>query len=92
MAPTAAAARPQRIPATALQALLDAAVDAIVIIDVRGNIVAFNAAAERMFGYAESELLGQPVQVLMPEPYIRRCNGHAAPTAQSSRRPRSTSA
>ncbi|HEY7673254.1 MAG TPA: PAS domain S-box protein [Gammaproteobacteria bacterium] len=53
----------------ALEALLDAAVDAIVMIDESGAIVSFNNAAETMFGYSAAEVLGQPIQVLMPEPY-----------------------
>ncbi len=52
-----------------LQALLDAAVDAIIVIDDRGAITTFNAAAERLFGYLSAEVLGKSVDVLMPEPY-----------------------
>jgi two-component system sensor kinase FixL len=62
-----------------LQALLDAAVDAIVWIDHRGRIEGFNRAAERLFGYAEAEIRGRSVSTLMPDPegsahdaYIRR--------------------
>ena len=51
-----------------LKALMDAAVDAICVIDDSGNVIQFNPAAERMFGYAESEILGQDVSNLMPEP------------------------
>ena len=51
-----------------LQALLDACVDAIVIIDHRGIIETFNRAACRIFGYTEDELIGRNVSVLMPDP------------------------
>jgi len=54
---------------TELQALLDAAVDAIIVIDARGSIITFNAAAERLFGYAAGDAIGKPVEILMPEPY-----------------------
>jgi two-component system sensor kinase FixL len=51
------------------QAVIQSAVDAIVVIDTQGRIEAFNPAAERLFGYAERELLGQNVTVLMPSPF-----------------------
>jgi two-component system, LuxR family, sensor kinase FixL len=52
-----------------LRALLDAAVDAIVVIDEFGRINAFNPAAERLFGYEARGMIGQRVELLMPEPY-----------------------
>jgi two-component system sensor kinase FixL len=47
------------------EALLDAAVDAIIVIDDRGRIMRFNKAAEAMFGYRASEVFGQPVGIIM---------------------------
>jgi len=47
------------------QALLDATVDGVVLIDARGHIEAFNRAAQRLFGYSEQELIGRNVSVLM---------------------------
>jgi len=55
--------------ARTLGAIIESAVDGIVVIDHRGRIEAANPAIERLFGYAESELLGQNVTVLMPSPY-----------------------
>jgi two-component system sensor kinase FixL len=55
--------------AAEFQALLDAAVDAIVVIDEKGRILTFNRAAERMFGYTAADVLGKNVNVLMDEPY-----------------------
>jgi two-component system, LuxR family, sensor kinase FixL len=49
--------------------LLDAAVDAIIIIDHRGRIEQFSLSSERIFGYAAAEVIGQNVDVLMPAPY-----------------------
>src|SRR5688572_26518786 len=51
------------------RAIVEAAVDAIIVIDGRGRFEAFNPAAERLFGYAEREALGQNVSLLMPAPY-----------------------
>ena len=51
------------------QALLDAAVDAIIVIDYRGHIETFNAAAETIFGFSAADILGKNVSVLMPHPY-----------------------
>jgi two-component system sensor kinase FixL len=48
-----------------LQALLDAAVDAIILIDHNGVIEVFNQAAARLFGYAQAEALGRNVKMLM---------------------------
>ena len=50
------------------KALLDAAVDAIIVIDHRGHIETFNSAAETIFGFSAAEILGKNVSLLMPEP------------------------
>lgn len=50
-------------------ALLDAAVDAIIVIDSRGAIEAFSRAATEIFGYALHEVAGKNVNMLMPDPY-----------------------
>jgi PAS domain S-box-containing protein len=47
--------------------LIEGAPDAIVIADAEGRIVLVNAQTERLFGYARDELLGQPVEMLLPE-------------------------
>ena len=48
-----------------LQALLDAAVDAIIVIDHRGLIERFNRSAERLFGHDAGEVIGRNVSILM---------------------------
>lgn len=58
------------------QALLDAAADAIVVIDETGRIRDLNASCAAMFGYEREELLGQPVATLMPERYAREHDGY----------------
>jgi PAS domain S-box-containing protein len=61
-----------------LRAILDTAADAIVTIDQRGIIQSVNAAAERMFGYAATEMLGQNVKMLMPSPHREAHDGYLA--------------
>jgi two-component system, LuxR family, sensor kinase FixL len=57
------------MPSSEFQALLDAAVDAVLMIDHRGVIVAFNRSAERLFGYGANELRNRNIKLLMPEPW-----------------------
>jgi protein-histidine pros-kinase len=47
--------------------LLEAAPDAMVIVDQEGRIVLVNAQVERNFGYARTELIGQRVEILVPD-------------------------
>ncbi|MGK9066333.1 PAS domain S-box protein [Stutzerimonas chloritidismutans] len=51
-------------------------VDAIIIINQRGEIETFNHAAERTFGYSEQEMLGQNLSMLMPEPHRAAHDGY----------------
>jgi PAS domain S-box-containing protein len=52
--------------------LLEAAPDAMVVVDGAGEIVLLNAQAERQFGYRRDELVGQQVKVIIPEGFAER--------------------
>jgi two-component system sensor kinase FixL len=60
------------------QALMDAATEAVIVIDHTGRIDAANRAAERLFGYSGSELLGENVSLLMPQSYRDSHDGYLA--------------
>ncbi|MDT9599007.1 PAS domain S-box protein [Sphingosinicella rhizophila] len=51
-----------------LQSILATVPDAMIVIDERGIMISFSAAAERLFGYAEADVLGRNVSMLMPNP------------------------
>ncbi len=51
----------------AMRALLDAAPDALVCVDVAGRIVLANVQTEVLFGYRREEILGQSIEVLVPD-------------------------
>lgn len=54
---------------TRAKTILNTTVDAIITIDASGTIESFNQAAEKIFGYAAEEVVGENVKVLMPSPY-----------------------
>ena len=61
-----------------LEGILQSAPDAMVVIDQTGRIVLTNRQMERLFGYTQEEVLGQPVEILLPE---RFRTGHPAHVA-----------
>ena len=50
-----------------LAGITEHSVDAIISLDLQGQIVSWNKGAEMMFGYRESEVIGKPIQTIMPE-------------------------
>ncbi len=54
------------------RSLFDASVDTIITTDEDGRIVGWNRSAERMFGYAAAEVIGQPATVIVPHGYRDR--------------------
>lgn len=64
--------------------LLESAPDAMVVVDLQGRIVLVNAQTERLFGYERAELLGKPVEMLVPE---RLRSGHVGHRSDYSHDP-----
>jgi len=58
------------------QAVLNNMLDGVITIDQNGTIDAFNPAAEAIFGYSASEVKGQNVKTLMPNPYHDAHDGY----------------
>lgn len=58
------------------QAIVDTATEGIVTIDAKGLIETYNGAAERMFGYPASAVIGRNVAMLMPPPYRDEHDGY----------------
>ena len=58
------------------RSIIDSAVDAVLVIDRRGRIEEFNAAAGRMFGFTSQDVVGCNVNMLMPQPYHDEHDGY----------------
>ncbi|MDR5646438.1 sensor domain-containing diguanylate cyclase [Burkholderia cenocepacia] len=62
-------AQEPKVNASRYRALVDLAYDAIVTMDEQHNITLFNRAAENLFGYSATEVLGRPIVTLLPEKF-----------------------
>ena len=71
-----------RVADSSFGGLLEGAPDAMVCVDRRGRIARVNAQTERLFGYQRDELVGEPVEILIPEMVLsaRRRDGSTFPT------------
>ena len=82
------AERERRIGAVQYRALLEAAPDAIVVVDQSGTIVLVNAQVGKLFGYRRGELIGQPADILVSEhSRVQNRDHHARFLTPGSERP-----
>lgn len=68
------------------RSILRTTVDAIITIDDRGSVRTFNKAAEDLFLYKSSEVIGENVKILMPQPYHREHDGYIGNYHQTGER------
>src|SRR5882724_4538316 len=59
-----------------LRAVVDTAVDGVILIDARGRVMMFNPACERLFKYNAAEVIGENVKMLMPASYRKEHDGY----------------
>lgn len=78
--------RQEESPESHLRSILATVPDAMVVIDERGHILSFSAAAEKLFGYAEQEIAGENVAILMPSPDRERHDQYLTNYARTGKR------
>ncbi|MFH1873099.1 MAG: EAL domain-containing protein [Pseudomonadota bacterium] len=71
---------------TRLRTVLDGVDSGVVAISERGIVESFNRSAERIFGYPAAEVLGNNVNMLMPEPFHSEHDGYLGSYRRSGRR------
>jgi PAS domain-containing protein len=59
-----------------LNAVVETAVDGVILIDARGTVLMFNSACEKLFQYRASEVIGQNLKMLMPGQHREEHDGY----------------
>lgn len=68
----------RRLIAEHAEAILEAMVEGVIVIDQSGVVRTFNGAAERIFAYPAGEVIGLNISMLMPQPYAAEHDGYLA--------------
>ena len=68
------------------EAILNTAVDGVIVADSHGDILMFNPACEALFGSSAEDALGQSVRTLMPEPYRGEHDGYMSRYVETGER------
>lgn len=76
----------ERLDDALAHSLVESAPDALLLVDGAGQIVFVNAQAETLFGFSSAELVGQPIELLVPEPFRGRHAGLRADYARAPHR------
>lgn len=74
MEPSSPTDRKRDVSSQWLQALVDSALDGVITMDDKGRIIAFNPAAEKIFGYRSSQVIGRPVSDMIIPPSLRKAH------------------
>jgi PAS domain S-box-containing protein len=82
---TSSSSAPIHTTAEFVAQLLDISPDALIIVDNAGTIVKVNNQAEMMFGYSSAELVGQSLEILLPERFRKLHIAHRAHYARAPR-------
>jgi len=92
MATVNRASRHSNSEAAWLRAVVETAVDGVILIDSAGTVLMFNPACEKLFKYSADEVTGQNVKMLMPDHYREAHDGYLKNYHRPARRKSSTSA
>jgi PAS domain S-box-containing protein len=69
-----------------LSAVVETAIDGVILIDARGCVLMFSSACEKLFKYQANEVIGQNVKMLMPGPYREEHDGYIDNLHRTSKR------